>query len=123
MKSCLKLSLCLLLFLYGAIIHSQEAKANLWLECMVDAVLSPSEDTGVYSAEISRATVTNGFDEEGEQCMPGIVGQTLTLDLETKLPKSMLGKEVALKYFFYNGRGPEGVIREESWTLWNRLPF
>lgn len=93
-----------------------KVQASFWLECKVIATLEETSREGVYYADIHKAIVTNGHVEKNSTCIEGNIGKTIEIKIhEDNIPT---GKKVNLKYSFYNGRGDEGVVNEESWSLW-----
>lgn len=100
-----------LILMSGAI---QPAHASFWVECNVTVILDEPGQDGLYPAKIIKAKVTDGHMPAGEPCLTNYIDKVRNLDLEGEVaPKQ--NQEILLKYNYYNGMGPEGVVESESW--------
>jgi len=89
------------------------AHASFWIECEVSAVLTETEAEGKYNALIKKAVVTDGHDAKGGVCIKDLIGKNTEIEIEgTDIP---VGESILLKYNFYNGMGPDGVVNVTSW--------
>lgn len=91
------------------------AHASFWLECAVYANVKLDPETEIYSAKILDGEVTDGHAKPGQPCVDNVKGKTIEIKIDGNPPE---GKNIRLKYNFYNGIGDDGVVNEESWAYW-----
>lgn len=107
---------CLTIFfsVIFAFMDARPAHASFWVECNVTAVLEEPGKDGLYPAKIIKAEVTEGHMPAGEPCLTNYIGKIRHIEMEGEVTPEA-DKEILLKYNYYNGMGPEGVVESESW--------